>query len=136
MHEPPVNQTGEGVFLCIFLGSEIVFQAPGQGTGSLLCRNSGFAWGLESGEWRCASVWGTQKWVGKGHRNAKTRADDGPSAQTDPAPHYSFTCTSSAQSQVAPGLLFTNPTAAVWVLPIPQGNISALSPGETQSICL
>lgn len=37
------------VSLCLFLGSGMIFQVSGQGMGSLLCRNSGFAWGLGSG---------------------------------------------------------------------------------------
>lgn len=82
--------------------------------------------------------------MGEKLRNGRRKGTEipKPGLVTDPLHRQTLHCSTCSpallqpKSQVAPGLLFTNPAAAVWVLPIPQGNISALSPGETESVCL
>lgn len=102
MSHLPFNQD-KRVFLWTFLGSGIIFQVPAKGWGQCSVGIEGFrTWG-----WSCAGVWGTQEWVGKGLRNAQTRAGAG--ARVHPPalplnPRCLQVCCSQTQLLLLPGL--------------------------------
>lgn len=103
------------------VGSFSKFQAKGWGQCSAGVQ--GFRiWG-----WCCAGGWDTQEWVGKGHRDAQTRAGVGS--------RHSQGSSTCSESQVPPGLFLSNPAAAAWVLPIPQGtSLPCLQEKHSQAV--